>query len=70
VSKTNLNEVEAAYHKAGFRTVQRDDEAISFAKKAPVVVVDSKGRTRLMNGTTAGSPLPKKKRSSAPPVRA
>lgn len=58
--KTNLNAVEDAYHKAGFRTVHRDDEAISFAKKAPVVVVDSKGRTRVTNGSVIITPVKRK----------
>lgn len=71
MAKQDLNEVEDAYNKAGFRTVYRDEESISFAKKAPIVVVDPRGRTRTTpevittrppraNPAPKGSPAPKK----------
>jgi hypothetical protein len=54
MASNRIDIIEQAYHKAGFRTVHREDGAISFAKKAPVVVI-----------TRKSSPISDKKRSVA-----
>jgi hypothetical protein len=39
MSESRLDVIEKAYHKEGFKTVDKGDGAISFAKEAPVVVI-------------------------------
>ncbi len=51
---TTLQRIKQAYQKAGFRVVHSSRGAVSLARKAPVVVVDSKGQLRLTrNAPTA-----------------
>jgi hypothetical protein len=51
---TNIQRIKQAYQKAGFRVVHSDRGAVSLARKAPVVVVDSKGQPRLTRAAPAG----------------
>lgn len=50
---TILQRIRRDYERAGFRIVHRGRGAISLARKAPMIVVDSKGRPRLERSTPA-----------------